>query len=67
MKDIIFFSMAIPVSIGIAVFFANDYGYYLLSALLFLSGALCGMSILALLDTDMRGKVITPRSYRSKS
>ena len=66
MKDIIFFSMAIPVIIGIAVFFANDYGDYLLSALLFLSGALCGMSILELLDTDMRGKVITPRNYRSK-
>tara|TARA_R110002072_G_C7603472_1_gene504307 strand:+ start:83 stop:283 length:201 start_codon:yes stop_codon:yes gene_type:complete len=66
MKDIIFFSMAIPVSIGIAVFFATNYGYYLLSVLLFFSGALCGMSILALADIDISGKVITPRNYRSK-
>ena len=67
MKDIIFFSMAIPVTIGIAIFYASDYGYYLLSALLFFSGALCGMSVLALLDINISGKVITPRSYRSKS
>ena len=67
MKDIIFFSVAIPVTIGIAVFFASDYGYHLLSALLFLSGALCGISIFALLDTNMSGRVLTPRNYRSKS
>ena len=67
MKDIMFFSMCVPFTIGTAFYYGSEYGYYLVAVLLFALGFLCGMSVLALFDMNIRGRVITPRSYRSKS
>jgi hypothetical protein len=67
MRDIVLSSMCVPFTIGTALYYGSSYGYYLVAVILFALGFLCGMSVLALFDMDIRGRVITPRSYRSKS
>jgi len=67
MRDIIFCSMCIPFSIGSALYFGSDYGYYLVAIFLFALGFICGASIFILVDINLSGKVITPLRYRSKS
>ena len=67
MRDIIFCSMCIPFTIGVALYFGSDYGYYLVAILLFALGFLCGVSTFNLVDINLSGKVITPLRYRSKS
>ena len=67
MRSIVLSSMCVPFTLGLALYYGSEYGYYLVAVLLFALGFLCGMSVLALFDMNIRGRVITPRSYRSKS
>jgi len=66
MRDIVFCSMCIPFSIGSALYYGFEYGY-LVAIILFALGFICGASTFNLVDINISGKVITPRSYRSKS
>ena len=67
MRGIVISSMCIPFSIGLALYYGSEYGYYIVAMILFLSGWLCGVSTFNLVDINLSGKVITPLRYRSKS
>ena len=67
MRTIVISSMAIPFSIGLALYYGSSYGYYIVAMILFMSGWGCGISTLNLVDIDLRGKGLTPLNYRKKS
>ena len=67
MRSIVLSSMCVPFTLGLALYYGSSYGYYIVAMILFLSGWLCGVSTLNLVDINISGKVITPLRYRSKS
>ena len=67
MRSIVLSRMCIPFTLGLALYYGASYGYYIVAMILFMSGWLCGISTLNLVDIDLSGKVITPRNYRKKS